>query len=255
MDHRSKSVQGRSGKRASPPGHAARQPGATPAGRRAPGSFAHAAAETKAPSRSGVIWGVLLAAMTVVGGVMYPFASRGETAEIGRSIAPLASLSQPAAIERIFDPEHALASERWDAIVIHHSGSPVCTAATIDERHRAAGLSGLGYHFVIGNGRRTGDGEVHIGPRWSRQEPGAHVAGEAGLTLNHTAIGICLVGDGNRRPFTRAQIQRLNQIVGQLCERLDIPASRVFLHADVAHTTSPGRLFPESELRAYLASW
>ncbi|MEM7623026.1 MAG: peptidoglycan recognition family protein [Planctomycetota bacterium] len=192
---------------------------------------------------------------------MYPLAARGEATASGRSITPLTALSQPASIERVFDIRTGtsggidvpLAESRWNAIVIHHSGSPVCTAATIDRRHRAAGLMGMGYHFVIGNGRRMGDGELHIGDRWAGQAPGAHVAGEAGLTLNRSAIGICLVGDGNRTEFTRPQSQKLIELVSRLCERLDIPPSRVFMHRDVAHTTSPGRLFPEAGLRAYLS--
>ncbi len=50
---------------------------------------------------------------------------------------------------------------------------------------------------------------------------GAHTAGEHGDWYNRNAIGICLVGDGDRREFTPAQIARLLQTVHALQRRSD----------------------------------
>jgi hypothetical protein len=44
--------------------------------------------------------------------------------------------------------EH-LARGQWQAIVIYDSGSPAGDVAALERRHLDAGLSGLGYHFVM----------------------------------------------------------------------------------------------------------
>ena len=148
---------------------------------------------------------------------------------------------------------------RWKAIVIHHSGSPGGSPESIERLHRSWGFASLGYHFVIGNGIDFGDGAVFVGPRWTKQEPGAHVAKrQAGATpdadwFNQHAIGICLVGNGERRSFTEAQIRQLEALVIELQRELGIPDNQVYLHSDLAAVANPGRFFPvaafESALR------
>jgi hypothetical protein len=55
--------------------------------------------------------------------------------------------------------------------------------------------NGLAYHFVIGNGTSSGNGEIEVGNRWRRQINGGHVHSDY---LNNISLGICLVGDFNR---------------------------------------------------------
>lgn len=206
--------------------------------------------------RTRVVWVSLAVAFTTVTGLLSLVSGPArEGIESGRSLSsvPLMRVASPAGVEAVFETRAGLAEGRWTAIVIHHSATPAENAQTLDEAHRAAGLTGLGYHFVIGNGRRMGDGEVHIGYRWLDQLYGAHVAGPAGERLNHEAIGICLVGDGDRRSFSPAQLRRLADLVTALSARLGIPADRVLLHRDVSETTSPGRAFPEAEFTAMIA--
>ena len=169
----------------------------------------------------------------------------------GRVFTPLAQIDAgaaggSAAMESALRTDAPIDGERWTAIVVHHSGSPADTPESIDERHRRAGLAGLGYHFVIGNGTRMGDGDVHAGARWLAQQPGAHVAGRRGAELNQTAIGVCLVGDGDRRAPTDTQMRVLVRLVSELAREMDIPRDRIVLHSDLVPTSSPGRLFPAS---------
>jgi N-acetyl-anhydromuramyl-L-alanine amidase AmpD len=107
---------------------------------------------------------------------------------------------------------------------------------------------------VIGNGHGIGDGEVHVGYRWLDQLPGAHVAGPQGDRLNRTSIGICLVGDGHRHEFTQEQMTRLLDLVASLRATLDIPASQVYLHSDVAQVADPGLMFPAAAFREQVAA-
>ena len=202
-----------------------------------------------------MVWVTLAVAFTSVAGLM-SLVSGGSNggSDPGRALAsvPLLRAAAPQSVEAVFQTRAEIDPSLWRSIVIHHTGTPAETAASLDERHRTQGLAGLGYHFVIGNGHRMGDGEVHVGYRWLDQLHGAHVAGPAGRELNYESIGICLVGDGDRRAFTRAQTRRLAELVAGLCRRLDIPASSVVLHRDVAETTSPGRTFPEAAFRQAL---
>lgn len=204
-------------------------------------------------SRTQVVWLALLGAMTMGGGALLAV----DGPRSGASIALAATNTEADAptIASIFQRLDApLDRQRWQRIVIHHSGAPFGSAETIGAEHTARGLQGLGYHFVIGNGQGAGDGELFVGRRWLQQLPGAHVAGPSAPWNNEHAIGICLVGDGDRRAFTPAQLARLSELVSSLCAQLGIPEDQVMLHRDLAPTSSPGRMFPEAALRASLAA-
>jgi N-acetyl-anhydromuramyl-L-alanine amidase AmpD len=132
----------------------------------------------------------------------------------------------------------------WRYIVLHHSATHNGSATQFDTFHREVRgwENGLGYHFVIGNGTDSGDGEIEVGKRWRNQLQGAH-AGEP--RYNRLGIGICLVGNFEEggKP-TRKQIKSLISIVHYLSERYDIPLSSVVLHKEVHDTACPGRNFP-----------
>src|SRR5688500_4663582 len=90
-------------------------------------------------------------------------------------------------------------SNRWTCIVIHHSASEAGGADRFDDWHRTKGWDELGYHFVIGNGSDTADGQVEVGPRWLAQKHGAHCKTKDEYYNNH-GIGVCLVGNFDLRP-------------------------------------------------------
>lgn len=206
-------------------------------------------------SRPQAVWLSLLASMTLGGGALLaidaPRAGAGKAIALAAATSPAQTPDIAAIFQRIEAP---LDTKRWQRVVIHHSATPFGSAETIGAQHTAQGLQGLGYHFVIGNGQGAEDGELFVGRRWLEQLPGAHVAGPQAPWNNQHAIGICLVGDGDRRSFTPAQLARLGELVAALCRELDIPESQVVLHRDLAPTSSPGRLFPEAALRARIAT-
>lgn len=203
-------------------------------------------------TRDQVVLASLIGFMTVVGGLLWLLdgAPRPETS--GLRLPALVASAGPNSLESAFDLETPIEGDRWHGIVIHHSASPHGSGATLDRDHRSMGLNGLGYHFVIGNGNGASDGELHVGRRWLDQTPGAHTAGPEGDWYNLNTIGICLVGDGDRRDFTPAQIQRLVQTVNELQRRLDLPAGSVRLHRELAGTNSPGLRFPAASFREQL---
>lgn len=204
--------------------------------------------------RSKVVFAALLASMTLVGGGLVALDPHAAPAAQGLTIPTLVATGSPDTIEVIFDTPktRSIAAGRWKAIVIHDSGTMFATPATLEEDARRLGLKGLGYQFVIGNGSGLDDGELHVGQRWINQTAGAHTIGKDADWYNLNAIGICLVGDGERRPFTPAQLRRLTQLVDSLCRELNIPADHVYLQSQLAAAPSPGKYFPEAAFRAQI---
>lgn len=207
-----------------------------------------------APSRPATVWMSLVAAMTVVGGMLYFVSQRPSASADGVAILPLMATTGLDSVEVVLNTRKPIAAGQWKSIVIHDTGSPVGSQASLDQQAREAGLRGIGYHFVIGNGNGMGDGELFVTDRWLTQQRGAHVAGSRGNDLNKQSIGICLVGDGDRQKFTKAQITRLVQLLDTIQREMDVPAERVYLHSDVAAVSSPGKLFPAVEVRRMLAT-
>lgn len=205
--------------------------------------------------RSKVVWASLAGSMTAVTALLLALDGGTGARLDGFALPALAATTGTTSIEAVFDTREPVEPGRWQAIIIDHSGAAYGTPASIDEQHRALGLRGLGSDFVIGNGNGMSDGEVHVGYRWLTQQPGAHTAGADGEWYNRHAIGITLVGDGSRRPFTDAQMKRLLDLVSALASEYDIPPQRVVLHGDVAPVAGPGRYFPGAAFREQVDSW
>ena len=207
--------------------------------------------------RSKIVWGGLVGAMTAVGGILLLLDGRPLGRSDGLSVPPLmASSAGTLDMDGIFSRLKTLEKGRWKAIVIHHSGAPTGNPATITADHKKLGLNGLGHHFVIGNGSGgMDDGELQVGYRWREQYPGAHAGGPKGDWYNQNALSICLVGNGDRQGFTKAQMARLAQLTSALCRQLGIAADRehVVLHSQIAPTTDPGASFNDRWLRQKLA--
>ena len=141
----------------------------------------------------------------------------------------------------------------WSTIVVHHLGQPAGSAELIDRNHRKTGLDGLGYHFLIGNGYGLGDGAVHIGYRWLQQSAAAKPAGLDASQWSERVISICLIGNGNRRPFTERQLLHLSYLVQRLQEELSVPSNSVYLASDIGiDQESPGKYFAEAQFRGQL---
>ena len=156
----------------------------------------------------------------------------------------------------VFRTDAPLDRDRWQSVIIHHSGELAGNPETIRRLHMANGARMMGYHFVIGNGNQMGDGVVHVGERWIRQLPGWHAVGRNADFYNQHAIAICLVGNGDRRTFTDRQTAQLISLVKRLQRELGILPSAVRLHRDIADglTSSPGRFFPTTLLDQQLLS-
>jgi hypothetical protein len=107
---------------------------------------------------------------------------------------------------------------RWKFVIVHNSGTRQGNARAFDYYHRKIRRmrNGLAYHFVIGNGTSSRNGQIEIGDRWRRQINGGHVHSDY---MNNIGLGICLVGDFNRDQPTRAQLEACEELIRYLRER------------------------------------
>jgi N-acetylmuramoyl-L-alanine amidase len=143
-------------------------------------------------------------------------------------------------------------ANHWMWIIIHHSDSSYGSAAIIDKWHRARGFDELGYHFVIGNGTDSGDGQIEVGPRWTKQKWGAH-DNALDNRYNTNGIGICLVGNFNETHPTPKQLHSLTRLVVYLMRKYDIPPDRVLGHGETKVTQCPGKFLNVAAIREQAA--
>jgi N-acetyl-anhydromuramyl-L-alanine amidase AmpD len=134
---------------------------------------------------------------------------------------------------------------RWKFIIVHNSGTRQGSARVFDYYHRHVRRmkNGLAYHFVIGNGTSTRNGQIEIGDRWVRQMRGGHVHSDY---MNNIGLGICLVGDFNRDQPTRAQLEACEELIKYLQERCGKMAVRPHREVNPPRwaTDCPGDVFP-----------
>jgi hypothetical protein len=151
--------------------------------------------------------------------------------------------------------KHARPANEWNWIVLHHSADTEGDLARYDKIHRETNQwDECGYHFVLGNGSLSGEGEIEVGSRWRKQKHGAHARGACGeQCYNQHGIGICLVGDFEELgPPSRLQMDALVRLCKWLMATYDIPADKVIGHEHCKPTKCPGRHFPWAELRRRL---
>ena len=147
--------------------------------------------------------------------------------------------------------EPSVASRQWTYIVLHHSATDRGDVAMIDAEHRGRTDSqgnpwlGIGYHFVIGNGRGMPDGHIEPTFRWLEQ---MHCAHAGSRPHNDLGIGICLIGNFDEESPTPLQMAAVRRLVHDLSDRYSIATENVLRHADVKATACPGSHFPYQEL-------
>ena len=138
-------------------------------------------------------------------------------------------------------------------LVVHHSAtSEDATVEDIRRMHvEGRGWRDIGYHHVI----RMGDGPlplVHPGrpydtdTDWEPWEYGAHARGH-----NHQSIGVCLVGNYDKRPLPHSMRTALVMTLAALCVNFGLsPEMAIRGHSELAATACPGRNVRMNEIRA-----
>lgn len=174
----------------------------------------------------------------------------GQTLKIPASKTSVSSRSSLDFIQKVrFETEKiAVRTSNWDTIVAHHSAIKYGNAAIYDKAHRRRGMqNGLAYHFIIGNGINSGDGEIEIGPRWAKQLLGGHVRS---YKINLSAIGICMIGNFQETHPSQHQIAAFTQLVDWLTRDVLKKKIRFAGHKDIEKNLCPGKNFPLAAMHA-----
>jgi len=195
-------------------------------------------------------------------GISVPRLQAPGTSQSG-SRRPISTGLQPSSLRQQLlpftnDPDDLFAPPKadrpWKYVVLHHSATATGSYGAIDQEHRKRlGWDGCGYHFVIGNGTGSPDGQIEVARRWSEQKHGIHCRNGKNPDVSEYGIGICLVGNLDDTPPTPRQIAAAQTLVAFLGARYKIPADHIGTHAQLASspTACPGKYFPT---RAVLGS-
>lgn len=144
-------------------------------------------------------------------------------------------------------------TSQWKYIIIHHSSTKSGNAKIFDRYHRKEKKipGGIVYHFVIGNGTKSANGEIEVTERWHKKIPGPHCFDPK---MNEQSIGICLVGDFEKGKPTQTQIRRLAELIQEIRKDYNIPIENILTHKDVdpGKTDCPGKNFPMARLLSRL---
>ena len=70
------------------------------------------------------------------------------------------------------------------------------------------------------------------------------------MALNRTSVGVEITGDGNRYPFTPAQMETVVRLVGVLTAMFELESPWIAGHQHIApdRKNDPGALFPWNEV-------
>tara|TARA_B100000035_G_scaffold314505_1_gene330999 strand:- start:4070 stop:4801 length:732 start_codon:yes stop_codon:yes gene_type:complete len=135
-----------------------------------------------------------------------------------------------------------LKRKQWEIIVVHHSATERGNASMFDQSHRQRGMqNGLAYHFVIGNGTDSKDGQIEMGSRWMKQLHGGHVKN---TYINEVGIGICLVGNFEKTKPSQAQLKSLIALIDWLQGYILDKRLKFAGHKDIEKNLCPGKHFP-----------
>jgi hypothetical protein len=173
-------------------------------------------------------------------------AGRVRRTSLGADLRPF--LDNATASELAFP---ARADRPWKYIVLHHSAHAEGSYEDIDREHRKLlGYEGCGYHFVIGNGTGSGDGEIQVAQRWINQKNGVHCRNAKNPDVDEYGIGICLIGDFEQNQPTPRQIAATRALISYLSGRYHIAEPKIETHTHLASTPTvcPGKLFPFESL-------
>ncbi|MFC1587614.1 peptidoglycan recognition family protein [Planctomycetota bacterium] len=151
--------------------------------------------------------------------------------------------------ERLLNSIESDSQVTWQVIVFHHSATRQGDLKAFDRYHRRhfGDKNGVKYHFIIGNGSYSDDGEIEISSRWQRQIAAAH---------NHfpenapDSIAINLVGNFEVDKPTEKQLLAVVRLIRVLMEMYSIPEEKVTIHRDIdnQYTLCPGKNFPQKEI-------
>ena len=108
-------------------------------------------------------------------------------------------------------------------LIIHHSASSdATTVEEIRSWHKAKGWTDIGYHKIIYQ-----DGSIHQG----REDT---AIGAQAFGANAFSLGICCIGNFDKKKPPKKTIENLIQVLAVLCKRHKLSSDKIIGHYQVA---------------------
>lgn len=198
------------------------------------------------------VLGSLVVGMTLVSGILLAL-EPGETYRANPWSLSVLEMSSDSAREEILGVQ----DRQWDYIIIHDSRGIRGGERELDREYNRDYIRndlkarGAGYHFVINDEMGQSDGAVQIAKRWKNQQPGDYITGERSDKWNREAIGVCIMGDADNKPFSDDRIESTVELVRMLQEAYDIPRENVIIHTGRSANSS-AQFFPFVEFRSQI---
>ncbi len=133
-------------------------------------------------------------------------------------------------------------------LILHHSERVFDHPSFVRFRHRTfRQWEDIGYHYLIGDGVCTVDGQIY--PGRAEQYQGAHARG-----YNDRSLGICLLGNCDLFGPTDRQIESLLTLLEDKQKQYGIPTDHILGHRELpgVQKTCPGTEFDLDDLRELL---
>jgi N-acetylmuramoyl-L-alanine amidase len=149
--------------------------------------------------------------------------------------------------------------KRWHYIVIHHSAGDYGNIEFMQKVHRERQgqdpIDAIPYHYIIGNGKGLGLGEIASDFRKAANLWGMHVSAN-NFDRNFRGIGICLIGNFEEQSVPEAQFTALLKLTQQLMTQFSIPLENITGHGLTPgeHTKCPGKHFPMARFKQLLSA-
>lgn len=162
--------------------------------------------------RAQKIWVALIFSMAGIAGVLYTL---DPTAKAGSPQGLMQTTARQALAETKAQPG------KWNRIVLIDTKSSFADATTLNKRAVELGESeGIGFHFLIGNGKGLDDGRAYACNFWNDQRAASPVYGRD--LADGKTIVVTVAGNTERDRVTAAQSERVRTLIIDLMRKYSI---------------------------------
>ena len=141
----------------------------------------------------------------------------------------LASYSKLNSIEQITVSATDSPQSRWNRIEIFFSGTAAGNIKQIASLRGLAKADDVNFHFLVCNGRGSGNGQIQASEKWQRQW--SCIPGRMWYGSGET-IRICMISDGKKNNPTDCQMKRTVELVEVLSIKFEIAPKQIFYPDD-----------------------
>jgi hypothetical protein len=158
-------------------------------------------------------------------------------------------------IAELINPTVPLHRSQWNYIILYQSGRSFGNLAGMTSGRQVGGVigsmmaqrAGVNFHFVVDNAdnpKGYPSGHIEVGSSWRAQQPAAPYCTwpyfyHSAPNPYQNAIGVCLIGNLNRRQISDRQLEATVALIKGLQRKLAIPNRRVLCEWQLRKNVRP----------------